>query len=138
MLYFAYASNLSKDYMLSRCPDSIAVKKVALKDYKLVFNQLADIVEEKGSMVLGALYVISKEELIQLDKLEGYPDLYDRIEVEVEDENGKLYDAFVYTMVDKDIEAPPEHYYNILIEGYKDWGLPIDHLERAKDTKEIS
>lgn len=137
LLYFAYASNLSKDYMISRCPDSIPIKKVALKDYKLVFNQLADIIEAKGEMVLGALYVISKDELKQLDKLEGYPDLYNRIEVEVEDENGKLYDAMVYTMVDKDIEAPPEHYYNILIEGYEDWQLPIDHLERAKDIREM-
>lgn len=132
MLYFAYGSNLSKDYMSSRCHDSIPIKKVALKNYKLVFNQLADIVEEEGELVLGALYVISKDELIQLDKLEGYPDLYTRIEVEVEDEKGKLYDAIVYTMVDKDIEEPPEHYYNILIQGYKDWDLPIGHLDKAR------
>lgn len=132
MLYFAYASNLSKDYMGSRCPDSIPVKKVALKNYKLVFNQLADIVKSQGDMVLGALYVISKDELKQLDKLEGYPDLYTRIEVEVEDEKGKLYDAIVYTMVDKDIELPPEHYYNILVQGYEDWDLPIEHLEKAR------
>lgn len=132
MLYFAYGSNLSKDYMISRCHDSIPIKKAALKNYKLVFNQLADIMEEEGELVLGALYVISKEELVQLDKLEGYPDLYTRLEVEVEDENGKLYDATVYTMVDKNIEAPPEHYYNILIQGYKDWDLPIAHLEKAR------
>lgn len=118
--------------MSSRCHDSIPIKKVALKNYKLVFNQLADIVEEEGELVLGALYVISKDELIQLDKLEGYPDLYTRIEVEVEDEKGKLYDAIVYTMVDKDIEEPPEHYYNILIQGYKDWDLPIGHLDKAR------
>jgi gamma-glutamylcyclotransferase (GGCT)/AIG2-like uncharacterized protein YtfP len=132
LLYFAYASNLSKDYMQSRCPDSIPIKKVALKNYKLVFNQLADILKSKGDMVLGALYVISKDEIQQLDKLEGYPDLYNRVIVEVEDEKGKLYDAIAYTMVDKNIEQPPEHYYNILVQGYEDWKLPTEHLEKAR------
>ena len=64
MLYFAYASNLSKDYMKSRCPDAIPLKKVYLKNYKLVFNELADIIQNEGSQVLGALYLISKQELI--------------------------------------------------------------------------
>lgn len=135
MLYFAYASNLSKDYMSSRCPDAIPVKKVFLKNYRLVFNQLADIIQNDNEDVLGALYVISKQELILLDKLEGYPDLYTRIVVEVEDENGNKYDAFAYTMVDKKLEDPPEHYYNILLQGYEDWDLSTEYLEDAKKTK---
>lgn len=135
MLYFAYASNLSKDYMSSRCPYAIPIKKVFLKNYRLVFNQLADIIQNDNEDVLGALYVISKQELILLDKLEGYPDLYTRIVVEVEDENGNKYDAFAYTMVDKKLEAPPEHYYNILLQGYEDWDLSIEYLEDAKKTK---
>ena len=47
MLYFAYASNLSKEYMLSRCPESKAIKKVILRNYKLVFNELADIIPQE-------------------------------------------------------------------------------------------
>ncbi len=135
MLYFAYASNLSKEYMMSRCPEAIPIKKVVLKGYRLVFNQLADIVQEEGENVLGALYVISKQELIKLDRLEGYPDLYDRIVVEVEDEKGNQYDAIAYSMVEKKIEAPPSQYYDILLKGYEDWGLPIDALEKAKNYK---
>lgn len=131
MLYFAYASNLSKEYMLSRCPEAIPIKKAVLKDYKLTFNQLADIVESKGQNVLGAIYVISKQELVDLDRLEGYPDLYDRISVEVEDDKGNQYEAFAYIMVEKNIELPPDHYYNILVEGYEDWDLPIEYLNKA-------
>lgn len=132
MLYFAYASNLSKEYMESRCPDATPIKKVVLKNYKLTFNQLADIIQNEDEGVLGALYVISKQDLEELDKLEGYPDLYDRIIIEVEDEKGNKYDAFTYTMVEKNLELPPDHYYKILVKGYEDWDLPKEHLEKAR------
>ena len=135
MLYFAYASNLSKDYMLSRCPESKPIKKVLLKNYSLVFNQLADIIPQEDGLVLGALYVVSKQELEELDKLEGYPDLYDREVVEVEDAKGNKYDAVAYTMVEKDIELPPDHYYKILLKGYEDWDIPKEHLEIAKNRQ---
>ena len=75
---------------------------------------------------------ISKQDLEELDKLEGYPDLYDRIIVEVEDDKGNKYNAFAYTMVEKNLELPPDHYYEILVKGYEDWGLPKDHLEKAR------
>lgn len=135
MLYFAYASNLSTDYMQERCPNATAVKKVALKNYKLVFNELADIIQHEEDHVLGALYVVSKQDLEELDRLEGFPDLYDRLVVEVEDEEGGKYDAYAYSMVEKDLQDPPEHYYKILLEGYKDWNLPQDNLEKAKNRE---
>ena len=134
MLYFAYASNLSKEYMLSRCSDAIPIKKVGLKGFSLTFNELADIVEDENEEVLGAIYVISKEELEILDTLEGYPDLYNRIKVEVIDEKGNTYEALAYTMTEKGLENPPEHYYKKLLDGYKDWGLSLDKLERAKEN----
>lgn len=132
MLYFAYASNLSKEYMLSRCPDAIPIKKVSLKDYNLIFNELADIIKKDGEQVPGVLYVISKEELVILDRLEGFPDLYDRILVEVLDGKGNTYDAIAYTMMEKDIQSPPDHYYNLLLDGYKDWDLSLEILEKAR------
>jgi gamma-glutamylcyclotransferase (GGCT)/AIG2-like uncharacterized protein YtfP len=121
--------------MLSRCLHAIPIKKVVLKNYKLVFNQLADIVSEEGEIVLGAIYVISKQELEQIDRLEGYPDFYDRIIVEVEDEVGNKYDVFTYTMVEKAVELPPENYYNILLKGYEDWDLPIEPLKEARNIE---
>lgn len=132
MLYFAYASNLSKEYMLSRCPDAIPIKKVSLKNYNLIFNELADIIKKDGEQVPGVLYVISKEELVILDRLEGFPDLYDRILVEVLDGKGNTYDAIAYTMMEKDIQSPPDHYYNLLLDGYKDWDLSLEILEKAR------
>ncbi len=132
MLYFAYASNLSKKYMSGRCPSAIPLKKVVLKNYKLTFNELADIVPTEGEEVVGALYLISKQELEKLDILEGYPDLYDRIRVELEDYDGNIYEGFVYSMVEKKLQAPPDSYYKILLEGYDDWNIDKQLLERAK------
>lgn len=132
MLYFAYASNLSKEYMLSRCPNATPIKKVKLKGYKLVFNELADIVLEEDNEVTGALYVISKQELEELDRLEGYPLLYERMVIEVEDDRGSRYDAFTYIMEEKALQAPPEHYYQLLVKGYEDWGLTMEQLEAAR------
>lgn len=118
--------------MLSRCPNAIPLKKVVLKNYKLVFNELADIIQNEGEVVQGAIYVISKQELVKLDLLEGYPDLYERIIVEVEDDKENVYDAIAYTMVDKKLELPPDHYYQTLLKGYKDWDLPQEYLEKAR------
>ncbi|MDX9916633.1 MAG: gamma-glutamylcyclotransferase family protein [Gudongella sp.] len=132
MLYFAYASNLSKVYMAGRCPNAIPLKKVILDGYKLSFNELADIIPSEGDSVVGALYLISKQDLEKLDALEGHPDLYERILVELEDEKGNLYDAFAYSMVDKKEQSPPESYYNILVDGYKDWDIDIELLAKAK------
>jgi gamma-glutamylcyclotransferase (GGCT)/AIG2-like uncharacterized protein YtfP len=135
MLYFAYASNLSKKYMASRCPNALPLKKVILKNYKLTFNELADIVPFEGEDVVGALYLISKQELEKLDALEGYPDLYDRMVVELEDEFGNKYEALAYTMVEKSLQPPPDSYYKILVEGYSDWGIELERLEKAKNME---
>jgi gamma-glutamylcyclotransferase (GGCT)/AIG2-like uncharacterized protein YtfP len=135
MLYFAYASNLSKKYMASRCPNALPLKKVILKNYKLTFNELADIIPFEGEEVVGGLYLISKQELEKLDVLEGYPDLYDRMVVELEDELGNKYEALAYTMVEKSLQAPPDNYYKILVEGYNDWGIELERLERAKNME---
>ncbi|MGM0396199.1 MAG: gamma-glutamylcyclotransferase family protein [Bacillota bacterium] len=132
MLYFAYASNLSKKYMSNRCPNAIPLKKVRLKNYKLSFNELADIIPAEGEEVMGGLYLISKQELEKLDILEGHPDLYERITVELVDDEGNLYEAFVYSMVDKKEQAPPDSYYKILLDGYEDWDIDKERLERAK------
>lgn len=118
--------------MSNRCPNAMALKKVILKDYKLTFNELADVTPEEGSFVIGGLYLISKQELEKLDILEGHPDLYERLLVELVDDEGNLYEAFVYSMVDKKEQQPPESYFKILVEGYDDWGIDKEILERAR------
>ena len=50
MLYFAYGSNLHHFQMKRRCKDSIFLKKINLKDFKLTFRskyRAADIEPKK-------------------------------------------------------------------------------------------
>ena len=79
MLYFAYGSNLNHFQMKRRCKDSVFLKKINLKDFRLTFRskyRAADIEKKKNSIVPGALYEISKIDEKKLDVYEDYPILY--------------------------------------------------------------
>lgn len=133
MLYFAYGSNLNMAQMEKRCPDSVPITKVKLKGYKLVFNRVADIVESEKDLVYGAIYDVSYRDIKKLDAYEAYPRLYDRIYVEVEDDDGGIHKAFVYVMVVKGRGEPAENYYNTIKQGFKDWNLPMQSLINARN-----
>ena len=79
MLYFAYGSNLNHFQMKRRCKESIYIKKINLKNFKLTFRskyKAADIEKKKYSIVPGGLYKISKSDEKKLDIYEDYPILY--------------------------------------------------------------
>ena len=79
MLYFAYGSNLHHKQMKRRCKDSIFLKKINLKDFKLTFRskyRAADIEYKKKSIVPGGLFEISKNDEKKLDVYEDFPFLY--------------------------------------------------------------
>ena len=79
MLYFAYGSNLNHFQMKRRCQDSIYLKKINLKGFKLTFRskyRAADIEPKKNFIVPGALFEISKSDEKKLDIYEEYPTLY--------------------------------------------------------------
>ena len=70
MLYFAYGSNLHHIQMKRRCKDSIFLKKIDLKDFRLTFRskyRAADIEPKKNSIVPGGLFEISKSDEKKLD-----------------------------------------------------------------------
>ena len=51
MLYFAYGSNLNHFQMKRRCKDSVFLKKINLKDFRLTFRskyRAADIEPKKN------------------------------------------------------------------------------------------
>lgn len=85
MYYFAYGSNLNKKQMMKRCPDASPVARAKLKGYQLTFNRVADIVPEEQAITWGAIYTVSPKDIENLDLYEGYPRLYGKIPVEVED-----------------------------------------------------
>ena len=128
MLYFAYGSNLHHLQMKTRCKDSVFLKKINLKDFKLTFrNMYADIEPKKKSIVQGALFEISKIDEKKLDVYEDYPCVYK-----------KYYFTFygkkimTYVMVKKTLFTyPTERYLNIIKKGYKDCGLDKKYLQKG-------
>lgn len=132
MYYFAYASNLNKKQMRERCPDSKPRLIATLPHHKLVFagwsrkwrGGSATIKRFSGERVFGAIYEISEQCLRQLDRCEGYPDVYNRFKVTVFDENGEPIEAITYAKSGLLEETPPsKEYLSIIQQGYRDWGI---------------
>ena len=128
MLYFAYGSNLHHLQMKRRCKDSIFLKKINLKDFRLTFrNMYADIEPKKNSIVQGALFKISKIDEKKLDVYEDYPIVYKKYYFTY---YGKK--IMTYTMVKKKpFTFPTERYLNIVKRGYKDCKLDMKYLKKA-------
>ena len=129
MLYFAYGSNLDRTQFARRCPGSRPVAPAVLRGYCLAFRGggHADIVREKGGLVRGALYEVTKRDTEALDRYEGVPGYYHRITVFVKDGRGRVRRAFAYRMGNGFGEATPAPSYALVIlRGCRDWGIEPD------------
>jgi gamma-glutamylcyclotransferase (GGCT)/AIG2-like uncharacterized protein YtfP len=128
MLYFAYGSNLHHTQMKRRCKDSIFLKKINLKDFKLTFrNMYSDIERKKNSIVQGALFEISKIDEKKLDVYEDYPTIYKKYYFTYYEKK-----IMTYTMTKKTLFTfPSQRYLNIIKRGYKDCDLDKKHLKKA-------
>ena len=130
MLYFAYGSNLHHFQMKRRCKDSIFLKKINLKDFKLTFRskyRAADIEPKKNSLVPGGLFEISKSDEKKLDVYEDFPILYKKLYF-------KYYSKKVMTYImnkKSPFRYPTEKYLNVIKQGYKDCKLDKKFLIKA-------
>ncbi len=132
MYYFAYACNLNRKQMLERCPGSKPGLTAALPNYKLVFvgwsrqwrGGVASIKPFRGERVPGAVYELSDQDWRRLDKHEGYPGAYDRLNVKLSDEDGELVEAITYIKAGQAEETRPSpEYLSIIQQGYRDWEI---------------
>jgi len=130
MLYFAYGSNLHHLQMKRRCKDSVYLKKINLKNFKITFRskyRAADIEPKKNSVVPGGLFEISKSDEKKLDVYEDYPTLYKKHYFYY---LGKK--VMTYTMVKKSpFKFPTKRYLNIVKRGYKDCRLDKKYLQKG-------
>ena len=130
MFYFAYGSNLNHFQMKRRCKDSVFLKKIKLKNFRLTFRskyRAADIEKRKNSIVPGALYEISKSDEKKLDVYEDFPILYKKYYFYYNEQK-----VMTYTMVNKKpFRYPTERYLNVIKQGYKDCKLDKKYLNKA-------
>jgi gamma-glutamylcyclotransferase (GGCT)/AIG2-like uncharacterized protein YtfP len=138
MYYFAYASNLNRQQMAERAPDSKPKSIATLPNFKLTFTaragrqvgaggvtaHTASITPYRGEKVLGAVYEISERDLKRLDGYEDYPAVYDRRKVTVWTETNEPMEAITYIKIDQSQQIKPSpEYLAIIQKGYRDWQI---------------
>ena len=141
MLYFAYGSNLNHQQMKFRCSGAKYIKKHTLKFYKLCFSHKtkhsiyghANIVKNKKSKVLGALWNINENDENELDWYEGVD--YNYYKKKYFTLNGKK--VLVYVQNVYYLKKPNSSYLHTIIDGYKDCFLDVRKLKKITSNYKI-
>jgi gamma-glutamylcyclotransferase (GGCT)/AIG2-like uncharacterized protein YtfP len=132
-LYFAYGANLSREGMKFRCPDAVPYQKFTLRGWRLDFAHHATIVPHPGRCVEGALWKITEDCEFSLDRFEGYPGYYSK---RILAQDGREF--MVYIMNHPLTGTPGMGYLDVIEQGYRDWNLDFDCLDRAVDQLPIN
>ena len=137
--YLAYGSNLNLNQMNKRCPTSKKVGTATIEGYRLLFKGHPDghkyltIEEAEGySVPVGVFEIQDKDEMF-LDWYEGFPHFYYKKGFQIVlNGHSEAIDAFAYIMdeVNK-LGAPTPTYYEIVKQGYKDFGFDFNLIEEA-------
>ncbi|MET0387569.1 MAG: gamma-glutamylcyclotransferase family protein [Polyangiales bacterium] len=142
-LYFAYGSNLDETQMRRRCASARRVGVATLPDYALSFDghsrvwcgPVASLLPLPGSLVHGLVYDLQACDLAALDRFEGYPSSYTRIEVSLSDASGAGLRALTYVRPSGDPRftrgAPPVAYLTLLEQAYQRHGFDLGLLSAA-------
>ncbi len=130
-LYAAYGSNLNKAQMLKRCPKSVPFTSIVLNRFRLSFKGVADVEISKTHNVFFGIYKISNECEKSLDGYEEFPTIYKKYYF-----NHKLKgkdEKVMYYAMNKsfDYAVPSIKYFNVIKQGFKDWGFSLNNLVEA-------
>lgn len=140
--YIAYGSNLNINQMKYRCPAARIIGTSKLKDCHLLFKgsktgSYLTIEPQKGSIVPVAVWEVTADDEIRLDRYEGYPHFYYKADLAISVKGirtGKIRNrtAFVYIMrEDRPIGIPSKQYVEVCAEGYQDFGFDLNPLLEA-------
>jgi gamma-glutamylcyclotransferase (GGCT)/AIG2-like uncharacterized protein YtfP len=127
-LYIAYGSNLNVRQMAHRCPAARIVGTTEIRDTRLVFRGVADVVRQEGMTVPVGVWKITAACEAALDRYEGVGSGMYRKEYVTFDDGER---ALLYVMNSKGIYAPSSFYLDAIREGYRDFGLDEAPLREA-------
>lgn len=139
-LYFAYASNLSREQMRERCPSARVVERARIPEHRLGFvghseswgGGTATIVLAPGETLWGALYEVDDACLEALARAEGTAYALSRTPCLKDD--GSRVTAYLFVRARDFEERPPsDRYVQRIRQGYEDWGLDVAALDRVVD-----
>lgn len=126
--------------MRSRAGEILDERPGRIENYELAFNKkvrggtaTASIRPAPGQVVEGVLYKINESAFRNLDRAEGAPEHYRRIEVKVLDGEAQAIaaQAFIATKVEKGLHPAP-HYLKTILDGAAEHGMSTEYMEKIK------
>jgi gamma-glutamylcyclotransferase len=133
---------MSRAVMRSRAGEVAEDQVGKLENYEIVFNKkarggsaTANIRPAPGKNVYGVLYRIAEPALRSLDRFQGAPEHYRRIEVSVtaSDGNKIAAQAYIATKVEKGLR-PAGHYLQSILDAAAEHNLPAEYVKELKAT----
>ena len=145
-VYFAYGSNMSTRRLCDRAPSAKPLGIGQLSEHQLVFHKIGrdgsakcDIHEtgRASDLVWGVLFEISIDERYLLDRAEGLGYGYEYKTVRVKSSE-TIVEAGAYyaTRIDASLR-PFDWYWNFVLKGAEEHGLPNSYLESLKSLSVI-
>ena len=131
--YFGYGSNLSKEQMAIRCPESKYYASGTLSGYSWLINTrgYASIKPSNSDFVLGEIFTLSQQDVDYLDIYESVEEgMYLKSNLSVETSKGTI-DCLVYIASDSTPGIPQEEYIERINLGIKSANLPDDYVQKA-------
>ena len=131
--YFGYGSNLSKEQMAIRCPESKYYASGTLSGYSWLINTrgYASIKPSESDFVLGEIFTLSQQDVDYLDIYESVEEgMYLKSNLSVETSKGTI-DCLVYIASDSTPGIPQEEYIERINLGIKSANLPDDYVQKA-------
>ena len=131
--YFGYGSNLSKEQMAIRCPESKYYASGTLSGYSWLINTrgYASIKPSNSDFVLGEIFTLSQQDVDYLDIYESVEEgMYLKSNLSVETSKGTI-DCLVYIASDSTPGIPQDEYIERINLGIKSANLPDDYVQKA-------
>ena len=140
--YIAYGSNLNVRQMRMRCPGARIIGTAEIKDYRLLFKgsmtgSYLTIEPEEGATVPVAVWSVTEEDELALDRYEGCPSFYYKKELTLPIKGirtGKVRErkVFVYIMhEERPFGIPTTFYMRTCVDGYRYFGFDVNTLMEA-------
>jgi hypothetical protein len=130
--YLAYGMNTNLQSMRDRCPAARSLGLAVLANHRLVFKYHADMEPANDVNSECVLWHITDACEQSLDALEGFPHYYQKKSVEVYHQAQRIECMIYYMVTGSPPGAPPDSYYNMVLQGYQQHGLDTGLLENAR------
>ena len=146
MKYIAYGSNMSRAQMKFRCPDAklvgmgyIAKARYEFRGYPGNAHATLEPDRVRGRKVPVAIWELSNQDELRLDRYEGHPHYYRKEVWEATLTNGRTVNGTIYLMNGEHINLPSESYFEGIWNAYEDLGLKRHHgvLKQALEAARI-